>query len=153
MAKLNSTVTKEARINAPIEEVYKLLSDFERSASYVPDLERAIKKDENLYRWEFKPIGIKGISIQVRYDVKFTTREPTEVSWETIPGSGNAEVKGKFTLKDAGGSTDATLSMDVTVDIPAPKLMMRVLKPFLDREIRDLVDGYLSNIKKALEEG
>ena len=152
MAKVNSVIKETITINAPSKKVYELLSNYEKSASHVPDLRKIEKLAEDTYRWEFEPVGVKGINIQVKYSVKFSTIPEKEVSWETIPGSGNAEVKGKFEINDKGGSTELTLSMDVTIDAPIPKLMSKMAKPLLDKEVKDLVKGYLENIKKSLEE-
>ncbi len=151
MAKLNTVVSKKITIKAPLDKVYELLSDYEKSAANVPDLKKIEKKSDDTYRWEFEPVGVKGISIQVKYDVKFSTTPKEEIAWETIPGSGNAEVKGKFTLKEKNDSTDVTLSMDVTVEAPIPRLMTKLAKPILEKEIKELVEGYLANIKKTLE--
>ncbi len=150
MAKLNTVVKREVKIKAPVEKVFELLSDYERSASHVPDLEKIEKRGE-IYHWEFKPVGVKGINVKVQYDVRFSNIPQKEVSWETIPGSGNAEVKGKFELKGEGDETSVTLTMDVTVDAPIPRLMTKLAKPILESEIKNLVEGYLTNIRKTLE--
>ena len=151
MAKISTTVEREIIVNSSLQDTFDLISNLKETPKYVPGLEKSETVDDVTFKWSFIPVGFKGINITVKYTVKYTINPPNVVSWETIPGSGNAESKGIFTLEKVDDDkTKINLKMDITVDAPIPRLLNKLAKPFLKGEAERLIDGYIANIKDEL---
>lgn len=151
MAKISTSVERSITVNSSLDKTYRLISNLKETPKYVPGLEKSETIDDVTYKWTFEPVGFKGINIIVKYTVKYTLTPPDKVSWETLPGSGNAESKGSFVLEKINDdTTKINLKMEITIEAPIPRLLTKFAKPFLSTEAGNLIDGYLDNIKNAL---
>lgn len=153
MLDVDVTYKKAVTIKAPLEKVYGFLSDYEQSARNVPGIDSFTKKGQDHYRWVFKPVGAKSFSIRAEYETMFSSVVNKEVSWESIPGKGNTDVKGRFRLKEAKAGTRLDLDITVTAHLPLPRLMGFVARPAMEMQTQSTMEKYLQNIKRSLEEG
>lgn len=142
---------KKVSVKKKPEEVFDYISDFERTAKQIPDLEKFAKKGKNRYLWKFKPVGAMGVEIAAKYETDVEIIEGKGVKWESIPGSGNTDVRGEFKIKKKGKGSELELIVETTAHLPIPRLAKRIAKPYVEDNVKKVMEGYLANLKNALE--
>ncbi|MGI8587141.1 MAG: SRPBCC family protein [Chloroflexia bacterium] len=91
-------VEKELVVNAPVDRVYELWTDFERFPRFMEHVESVTKTGEDAYHWKAK-MGPR----TVEWDSKVVGRVPNRtVTWRSTSGAENA---GAVTLADQGTIT------------------------------------------------
>lgn len=132
-------------------EVYKKLSDVKKAKKLVPGVELIKKVKENVYHWKFKPMGMKGISVTLEFDTEFTFNEPSVVKWDSIKGSGNAEMKGEFRIKASGKGTTVDVKVEMIPDLPVPRMLRKLAEPFVKSEFEKMMKKFLTNVESELK--
>lgn len=112
-------------IEAPIETVYDIITDFERYPEFLPETREVdvIEKNETSAQVEFVIKVIK----KIRYTLDYTLTEPTQVAWTFIEGDSFRDCHGSWTLVDQDGVTDATYHVDVSFGLFVPKKITEIL--------------------------
>ncbi len=146
------SLNKNFRVPADIDTVYQLLADVPASTSHFPDLENLIEEASNTYRWEMKKLGLGPISLQTIYACEYiSSDEEKSVYWEPRKTDGNnAEVSGRWIIKETDSGCDITLLTDATLTIPLPSLAGIGLKPVVKVEFETLTNTYIKNLTKTL---
>ena len=92
-------VEKELTVNAPVEQVYKMWTDFENFPSFMEHVESVRKIGDKTYHWKAR-IG----PIEKEWDAEVQGLVPNRtVTWRSISGAENA---GAVTLAERGNTTD-----------------------------------------------
>ncbi len=142
--------SESAKTDKPVEEVYALLSDIPKMKDLVPGLDEFKKVKKDVYRWKFKPMGMKGVSVVLEFDTKFNFKEGKEISWESIEGSGNAEMRGKILFKKEKKGTEVNLEVEMTPEIPVPGLLKKLAEPFVKSEFERMMKILVERVKKLV---
>lgn len=150
MVDLEVTFDETLEIEAPVEKVYDLVSDYKRSAKLVPGVKKFTHVKGEVYRWEHHPVGAKGFAIAAKYDTEFSSKKNKEVRWRSIEGSGNTDVDGVFNLKKGGGGTTLSLSLRLTAHLPIPRLARFIAQPILEAQTRKVMGEYLERLRGEL---
>lgn len=151
MVELTGQSKKTVEIEAEPKKVFDFLTSYAKSAKCLPGVRKFSKVKPDVFRWEFEPKGPGKYAIEVCYDTRFETVKNKEVRWKSIPGSGNAEVEGVFTVEPRGKSTQLTLDLNVVSKIDIPFLLKPVAQKMARSELENTVTTYLGNLKSALE--
>lgn len=151
MVELTGESKKTVEIDADPEDVFALLTNYPKSAKHLPGVRKFSKVKPDVYRWEFEPKGPGKYAIEVAYETKFSTVKDKEVRWQSIPGSGNAEVEGSFTIEPKGKGTLLTLELNVVSQLDITRLLKLVAQKMARAELEKTVSAYLGNLKDALE--
>ena len=151
MADVEVTFERKITVKAPPEKVYEVLSDFSRVKKLVPSLQSFRKTGENRYHWKFKPAGAMGVEIAAEYETDFELEENKRIAWKSIPGKGNTDVEGEFKLKKKGSGTEVHLKVKTVAHLPIPRFARGIARPYVEKEITRVMDGYLENLKKTVE--
>ncbi len=133
------------------EEVYAYLSKIENIAPLVPGIDEFKKVKKDVYRWKFKPMGMKGVSVVLEYDTTFSFKENEEIMWNTVEGSGNAEMTGKVRIKKLKGGTELDVEIEMTPDLPVPSMFRKLAEPFVKSEFERMMGIFAKRVKEALE--
>lgn len=151
MADVDVVFQKKITVNKSPEEVFKYISDFKKTSKHVPGLETFKKTGENRYLWKFKPVGAMGVEIAAEYETEFEVLENKCVKWQSIPGSGNTDVKGEFRIKKKGDGSELELKVETVAHLPIPGFAKSIARPFVEKNVKEVMEGYLRNLKEALE--
>jgi carbon monoxide dehydrogenase subunit G len=139
----------ELEVRAPAAEVFDLLSDVPASVSFFPKVDKLTDLGDGVYRWEMAKVGTAQVNIQTVYASKYASnRAKGTVTWTPVPGIGNAQVGGSWTIADRKGSTHLKLEIDGRIDVPLPALMKMVVAPVVEGEFEKLVEKYLANLAR-----
>lgn len=143
----------EFAVKAKAAEVFQLLSDVPASGAHFPKLETLTDLGDNRYRWAMEKVGTPQVNIQTVYASQYSShwnaaKGTGTVSWVPIPGEGNAQVGGHWTVRDQKKSTAIELSLEASIDVPLPGLMKTVVAPVVEAEFEKLVDRYIANLIK-----
>ena len=147
----NLTGSSTAEIDAPLDEVWKLVEDVEKA----PDWQGGLKDLEALERdGEGRATLVESASDAkvrtIKSTVRFTYDGPTRLSWTQVKGEMKS-VEGSWDLEDLGdGRTRATYSLEVDL---GRMLSMVIRGPLVDAVRGMLVGARAGELKQAVENG
>lgn len=144
-------LNREIDIPGSYDEVFDLLADVPKSASYFPKVDKLVDLGDNAYRWEMEKIGVDKHSIQSVYASKYhADKDAGKITWEPVKGEGNGVVRGSWTLAAKGDDvTHASFQTTAELTLPLPSLLKLAISPVVKHEFNGLVDTYMNNLKKA----
>ena len=146
---VNIDLAYEFDVKAKAAEVFDVLSDVPTSASHFPKLDKLTDLGDGAYQWEMAKVGTAQVNIQTVYASKYVSNKAKgTVVWTPVKGVGNAQVGGSWHIVDNKKSTNITLAIKGTVDVPLPGLMKMVVAPIVEGEFEKLVDKYIANLIK-----
>jgi coenzyme Q-binding protein COQ10 len=118
---------KSIEINAPVETVWKVITDYERYPEFLADAKRVVirKRTGNVVELE-NEISIVGTS--VKYTLKMVEDGPKQVTWSFVSGAFMKSNDGSWKLEAIdGGKTRAHYAIDVGVGMLVPKTIVNAL--------------------------
>ncbi|GAC1626087.1 MAG: hypothetical protein NVS9B10_13700 [Nevskia sp.] len=131
-----------------------LLSDLEGTIGRFPNLKKLTRLDEHSYFWEMKTMGsrLAKIAHDVSYGARYTRDlKQGTLSWEPIPGKGNASVRGHFRIARRGSGTELSFRVEGRLaDVPVPLLYRPLAPKFISAKFDDLVERFLARTGAAL---
>ena len=141
----------EFAVKAPFKTVFDLLSAVPASASHFPDVDKLTDLGGNRYRWQMRPVGTPQVHLQTTYASAYVSdRKKGTVTWTPIPGEGNAQVSGSWTLTRQKSSTLLVLRIQGAFETPFPQLMKVVVSPIVSAEFERLVETYIDRLIEHL---
>ncbi|KZK73482.1 MAG: hypothetical protein A3K90_01770 [Pelodictyon luteolum] len=146
------TVRREFCTASSPEDVFRLLADVPRSASYFPQVLQLVDIGDNAYRWEMEKIGVGGYTLQQTIYASRYASDPAALSvfWTPVPDVGNALVEGHWTLTPAGGGTSVALYSKGLLTVELPGFLQLLLSPLVAMEFESLIGRYIQNLSAAL---
>ncbi|MEQ5835385.1 hypothetical protein EB809_13630 [Marinobacter sp. R17] len=144
-------LNREIDIPGSYDEVFDLLADVPKSASYFPKVDKLVDLGDNVYRWEMEKIGVDKHSIQSVYASKYVAdKDAGKITWEPVKGEGNGVVRGSWNLSAKGDDvTRASFQTTAELTLPLPSLLKLAISPVVKHEFNGMVDTYMNNLKKA----
>jgi carbon monoxide dehydrogenase subunit G len=145
----NLTGSSSAEIDAPIEEVWKLVQDVEKA----PDWQGGLKDVEALERDDQGRATLVESSSDakvrtIKSTIRFTYDGPARLSWSQEKGELKS-VEGSWQLEDLGdGRTRATYALEVDL---GRMLGMVIRGPLVDGLRGMLVNARAGELKSAIE--
>jgi uncharacterized membrane protein len=139
-------VQKSIHIDAPVEEVYGLWSNFENFAQFMSNIEAIHNTGENRSHWVVKgPAGSR-----VEFDATTTQMEPNErIAWETTPDS-MVQHSGQVRFREMNGGTHVHINMAYT---PPAGVAGHAVAAFFGKDPKAEMDADLARMKTLLEKG
>ena len=147
----NLTGSSTAEINAPLDEVWKLVEDVEKA----PDWQGGLKDMEAIERdSDGRAVLVESASDAkvrtIKSTVRFSYDGPNRLSWTQIKGEMKS-VEGSWQLEDLGdGRTRATYALEVDM---GRMLSMVIRGPLVDVLRGMLVNARAGELKAAIENG
>ncbi|MBW4934353.1 SRPBCC family protein [Marinobacter sp. F4206] len=145
-------LNRDLEISGGYDEVFDLLADVPRSASYFPKVHKLTDLGDNAYRWEMEKVGVDKHAIQSIYACKYhADKEAGRITWEPVKGEGNGVVRGSWTITAKDDKVTAVkFQTSAELTVPLPSLLKLAISPVIKHEFNSLVDTYMSNLKKAV---
>jgi carbon monoxide dehydrogenase subunit G len=135
------------RVKAPFAKVFAVLADVPASASHFPKVRRLEDLGDGAWRWEMEPVGTRRINIQTVYACTYRhDRAAGTVSWEPVPGVGNALISGGWQVTRSKPGCRLVLTTQGVIDVALPGLMKPVVAPLVKSEFEKLVAKYVANL-------
>ncbi len=106
-------VKRSVRIDAPVEVVFEVISDYESYPEFLPEVEeiRVERSSERSCRVHYKVRVIK----KVEYCVEIEADPPTSKRWKMISGGGPMKANsGSWTLEPDGDGTMAHYQLEIS---------------------------------------
>jgi uncharacterized membrane protein len=129
-------------VNAPVDQVYRLWSNFENFPRWMNNVESVNYTGADRTHWKVK----SNTGIPVEFDARIKTNIPNEViSWESV--SGDLPNAGAVRFKNVNGSTRVEVTMEVN---PPGGVIGDALANFFRDPERQLQED-LNNFKRVAE--
>jgi carbon monoxide dehydrogenase subunit G len=140
-------VSREFGVKASPAKVFAVLADVPASASHFPQVHRLVDLGDGAWRWEMEPIGTRQIHIQTVYACRYRSdRKQGTVTWEPVPGVGNALISGSWQIGRGKPGTRLVLRTQGVAEVRLPALMKPVVAPLVKSEFERLVTTYVANL-------
>jgi len=136
-------------IKAPIEKVYEVAADVEKSPKWQPEIKDAevLKKDKDGNQILVRTKADAKVKVMTS-ELEFSYDEPSGLSWKQVKGDSKSLV-GSWKLEDLGdGTTKATYSMKVDL---GRALSLVIRGPIVDVLRGQLVDSMPGKLKAYVE--
>lgn len=118
---------RSIEIAAPIETVWKVITDYERYPEFLADAKRVVARNRQGNTLELEnEIAVVGTS--VKYTLRMVEEPPKKVSWSFISGAFMKSNDGGWVLESLGPDrTRANYSIDISVGMLVPKAVINAL--------------------------
>jgi carbon monoxide dehydrogenase subunit G len=152
VTRVAADVERSAEVGAAPEDVWAVVSDVERLGELMPEVE-TYEPVERGWRWVMAPQQRLGQTFQPHFTVRYTLEEPEEVRFERVTTAGEtSEAEGHIRVSaDGADGARVDFRLELTVDVPVPRLLVGSVRAMLTDEIRRLADGFLANVRAAAE--
>lgn len=139
-------VRKAISIQAPVDEVYTLWSNFENFPRFMTNVEEIRDMGQGRSHWVVKgPAGSK-----IEFDAEVTEKVPNKVvAWKTLPDSAVTH-HGQVRFKEVQDSTQVNVNMAYT---PPAGVAGHVVAKLFGKDPKSEMDADLMRMKSLLEEG
>jgi carbon monoxide dehydrogenase subunit G len=153
MAKFPAEAERSVTVEVPIRRAYEFLWDVVGSSRCFPGIESCSRVGAETYRFRYHEISIAGLSMAVRYTVRYRGNGKTMIEYESIAGDDdNTDVRGVIRLEQREkGETRITVRQVLAPDTPVPRLLQSLARSFVDGGAGRVLERYLDHVKHALE--
>ena len=134
MAEASRTIV----IDAPIEKVFQVISDYDRYAEFLPEVKRIHTSDRkgNEVKVHYEIEVMKTI----KYTLKMQEQGPNRVDWSFVEGEVMKDNHGSWTLEPAGeGKTRATYSIEMKLGALVPN---SIVKALVENSLPKMLDAF-----------
>lgn len=152
MTDVEAEIRRTTTLDADRERVWDELADVSRLDRFMPDVD-AYDQVEHGWRWQLGARRAMGYRIRPRFTVAYDLTPPERLSFEHVPGErgDSADSHGAFTLCPTdGGGTEVGFLLAVRIDVDVPSLFRGAVREILRDEVREMVDGFLVNLRSAV---
>ncbi len=130
--------SKTIVINAPIEKVFDVITQYERYPEFLPEVKetRTVNRKGNTVDVHYKVDVMK----TVRYSIRVTEERPTRMSWTFIEGEMMKDNKGSWVLEAQGEKqTKATYTVEMALGALVPKAIVNAL---VENSLPKMLDAF-----------
>jgi len=146
LAKIEAHESRTLNLKASKQEVVAFFNDPHAINAKMADVEVFEVGADGRAHWTIKEIGARGVSYQARYSVVYVTGEDW-IRWDT--DSGNMEIHGRADFRSLGERlTEVRYDERVAPDLPIPRLMAKLFKPIVAREVRKGIHTFLDRVSQ-----
>jgi carbon monoxide dehydrogenase subunit G len=141
-----------AVITASREEVWALLEDPDAIAEMTPFVER-ITADGDHWTWSLSGLDVLGVSVAPTFTERMHFEEPSRIEFRHDPPEGAHErsaVEGWYDLAEHEQGTHLRTSLDITLDLPLPKLSSRAVTATMRGVVAKMGDRFSENLLQRL---
>ncbi|MBS2032637.1 MAG: SRPBCC family protein [Deltaproteobacteria bacterium] len=141
---------RSIEINAPIETVWKVITDYERYPEFLADAKRMVIRNRSASGVEVEnEISVVGTS--VKYTLRMVENAPKSVSWSLVSGAFMKSNDGSWKLESISPErTKATYSIDIGVGLLVPKTIINAL---VDTGLPKMLDQFRGRAESQVGKG
>ncbi len=135
--------TRSIVMNAPMEKVFAVITDYEKYSEFLPEVKkiRLGTREGNEVEVHYEAEIVKTI----KYSLRLKEEKPSKVSWTFIEGEFMKDNKGGWVLEDlGGGKTKATYSIEVAVGMLVPKTIISAL---IDTQLPKTLEAFKKRVE------
>lgn len=153
---MNIDLAIDRRLLLPVDysRAEPLLADIEGTIRRFPNLRNLTRLDERSWLWEMRTMGsrLAKIAHDVSYGARYTQDlKGGRLSWEPVPGRGNASISGEFRIRRAPTGTELAFQVRGRLfEVPVPLLYRPVAPKFISMKFEALVQRFLAATGEAL---
>src|SRR5918996_6406442 len=117
--------TRSIVIDAPVEKVFQVVTDYDRYAEFLPEVKRvSSKRSGNQVEVHYEVDVIK----RIQYTLRMQEEPPHRVTWSFVKGEMMKDNHGSWALEPGGeGKTKATYTIDMALGPLVPKAIVKAL--------------------------
>lgn len=148
MARFSADTRAQAVVAAPRSEIWAALTDPSLVAEMTPFVRR-ITADGDHWRWEMSGLSVLGVGVSPAFTEKMTYDEPERIEFRHDPPPGATErsaVEGWYELEEVEGGTRLTTSLEITLDLPLPKVSGRAVRATMNTVIDQMGERFSRNL-------
>lgn len=148
MTRFSADTRAQAVVAAPRAEIWAALTDPALVAEMTPFVRR-ITADGDHWRWEMAGLTVLGVGVAPAFTEKMTYDEPERIEFRHDPPAGATErsaVEGWYRLEEAEGGTRLTTALEITVDLPLPKVSARAVRTTMNAVIDQMGERFSTNL-------
>lgn len=149
MAWIEGTEERTFVVDAPYDDVVEFFCEPDSFRAAFSQMEDSEEIQPGVWKWTLQPKAEKGIKFQGIYTVRYE-RDGESVSWTT--DEGNMRSTGSTTFDEVGQKTRVHYKETLEIDLPIPRLMAKVFKPIVSREVAGGIGDFLDRAQEILEE-
>ncbi|AKF82319.1 Ribosome association toxin PasT (RatA) of the RatAB toxin-antitoxin module [Myxococcus fulvus] len=130
--------TRTIVINAPIEKVFDVITQYERYPEFLPEVKeiRTANRKGDTVDVHYKVDVMK----TVRYSIRVVEERPRRMAWTFIEGEVMKDNKGSWLLEAEGeGKTRATYNVEMALGLLVPKAVVNAL---VDTSLPKMLDAF-----------
>jgi len=153
VAKFPTEVEQFVTVQVPLAKAYKHLWDVVGSSHHIPGLDTCTRVGKDTYCFTYAERSTGPVKLVVRYTARYAGNGADEITFEsTSAPDDNTDVSGTIRFQQQGAkATRIALRQMTAPEVPIPRLMQGLIKPFVEREAAAAVRAYLENVKRGLE--
>lgn len=153
MSRFTATNKSAATLKSPRDAVWDALTDPELLPRLTPYLNRIDVVDDR-WTWHVTRVPVLGKSIGSTFTEVMTFDKPQRIGFEhdTQRTEELTEVKGEYSLEDAGSGTRVAIELGVTVELPFPRAMRRPVEGAMAAVMAGMGRRFASNLLRHLGE-
>lgn len=148
MTRFTAGTKASAVIDAPRDRVWEALTDPEVVASLTPFV-TAIRADGDHWCWQMTGLKVAGLGIAPAFTELMAYDEPSRIDFRHDPPPGATErsgVEGWYALSDDAAGTRLDTSMEITVDLPLPRVAGGAVRSTMCRVIDQMGERFSKNL-------
>jgi carbon monoxide dehydrogenase subunit G len=158
VSRFSAGTTADAVVDVPRAEVWAALTDPAVVARLTPFVRRIVVVDGGrgaggaggeLWRWEMTGLTVLGVGVAPTFTERMTYDEPARIDFDHEPPAGQTEraaVAGWYRLEEQDAGTRLTTSMEITVDLPLPRVSAGAVRVALCRVIDQMGERFSRNL-------
>lgn len=153
MAWVEVEVRRSREIAAERERVHQTVADTPTVAELIPRVQTATPLGPDTWRWTLEEHHALGHTVQPAFTVRIEDHAPSGVRFvhQPDPGAPDGRAGGGITLVAASSeATTATVDVEVSLDLPIPRLIRGAARALIELEVRRSVDRFLAALDERV---
>jgi len=155
MTRFTASTSAEAVVAAPRQRIWDLLVDPAVITRLTPFLKR-VSADGEHWRWEMTGLDVLGVKVAPAFTERMRFVDGERIEFEHDPPAGVHErsgVAGWYDLADAPGGTRLATSLEITLDLPLPRLSAPAVTAAMRGVLATMGDRFSANLLRELGVG
>jgi len=143
-----AVVSRDVLVEVPVQEFYDVVRDYDRYPEFVPTVKKckARRGPTGVEVDYVLDLGIKSIA----YTLRLQEEPPAKVSWTLLKSDWMKVSNGSWDLRDEGGKTRATYSVEIQIQKP-PLIPQAIVDRISDELTRVQLPRMLEAFKRRAE--
>jgi hypothetical protein len=153
MAKLHLEAHTTERLDLAPSRAWERMSQLPEAFAYFPLINHASELTPGeRYQLELGPFGYRSFSTNVDCEVTVTTTQGEEIRFESVPGTGNADVEATITLRGEEDGCTLEVRLLVVPRVPLPRFVPKgVLESTASTTLRAGLQHGMRSFKREIE--
>jgi carbon monoxide dehydrogenase subunit G len=148
MTRFSADTRAGAVVAAPQADIWNALTDPALVARLTPFV-RSIREEGDHWHWQMTGLTVLGVGIAPAFTERMAYDEPRRIEFRHDPPPGATErsaVEGWYELEEVEGGTRLGTSLEITLDLPLPKVSGRAVRAAMNGVIEQMGERFSRNL-------